>query len=327
MYEKSFRYFTAIAEEQSLSAAARRLGLSQPTLSSYLSDLESQVGMDLFLREKKKMLLTPAGKIYLDASRRILKVHDQTLHSILSLSQEMTETIIVGVTPYRGAILASEIFPLFARRYPHVRLEFREDYMLNLHTLTRKGEINLSVATHPDTEPDDFDQILNAREEVVIGVPAFHRLAHLASRTSDHLVSMDIQEFFDTPYIQMTHGNTIRTISDSIFASAGYQPTVVFTTSNNLVVNTLIRQGLGFGMVPRSLITQDDEHIVYFSMKPRYYLNLCVLTQKGRKLTEAERYFAYLIIKKEQDNPFYKPASNAYSQAIRNEFDKKEHSL
>ena len=72
MQIKNMSYIIALAECQTLSGAGKRLGISQPTLSVFLSDLEQELGMDLFIRDKKKLLLTPAGRIYLDAARRIL---------------------------------------------------------------------------------------------------------------------------------------------------------------------------------------------------------------------------------------------------------------
>ena len=62
------QYISAIAREGSLTAAARSLGVSQPALSNWLKNLEEQLGIQLVIRSKRHLVLTPAGKIYLEAA-------------------------------------------------------------------------------------------------------------------------------------------------------------------------------------------------------------------------------------------------------------------
>ena len=98
MQIKNMSYLIALAEEGTLSGAGKRLGISQPTLSVFLSGLEQELGMDLFLRDKKKLILTPAGRIYLEAAKRILATQERTLQSIRQLSATAPIELLIGVT-------------------------------------------------------------------------------------------------------------------------------------------------------------------------------------------------------------------------------------
>lgn len=320
MNTKHLEYITTIAHEGSLSAAGRKLNVSQPTLSAYLADLERRLGTDLFLREKKRLIPTRAGRIYLDAATQILAVRDRTYQTIYRLSHEPTETIVIGATPLRGSIMVAKIFPQFSRRFPNVRIQIREAYMEELRSLVKTGQVNLSLGSCYDSQSSDFDHIIISREELVLGVPAFHRLAPLASGSLDRLTAIDIRELFDSPFVLLAPGNTGRIISDNIFSTAGFTPTVVFETSNNLVVSNMIREGTGVGFLPRSAMVSDAKDIVYFSLTPRYYIQLSISAAKNRVLTEAERYFVYLVITEDQNNPQYIPACNAYARSILEEF-------
>ena len=71
MNTKHFDYFIAIAQTGSLSHASRRLGVSQPVLSRYLSGLEGELGIPLFLWDKRKLHITEAGEIYLSGVLRM----------------------------------------------------------------------------------------------------------------------------------------------------------------------------------------------------------------------------------------------------------------
>lgn len=321
---KNMLYITAIAEEGSLSKAGRKLGISQPTLSIFLSNLETYLGVDLFLRDKKQLIPTPAGKIYLDAAKRIIMVKNQTYQTIHSLTHEPTQTITVGVTPLRGSIMVAQIFPQFSRRFPNVKLVIREAYMKELRKLALSGEVNYSLGSCYDAEVPDLDYVIISKEEVVLGIPAFHRLAPLASDSLRQLTTIDIKDFEDSPFVLLSPGTTVRAISDNIFSKAAFTPTIAFETNNNLVLSNMIRQGAGVGLLPRSSMVPDAADIVYFSLTPRYYLNLAIILAKNRVLTEAERYFAYLVIKRDTDNPMYVPSGNAYTRTILQEFDEKE---
>lgn len=324
MNTKHLLYIIAIAEEGNLSKAGRKLGISQPTLSTFLSNLEGELGVDLFLRDKKQLLLTPAGKIYMDAARQILLVKDQTYQTIRHLTHTPTETITVGATPLRGSIMIAQIFPRFSKRFPDVKLDIREAYMQELRSLVRQGTVTYSLGSCYDTEVPDLDYIIVSREEVVLGVPAFHQMASLASDSHERLASIRIEDFADSPFVLLSSGTTVRSISDNIFSKAGFTPTIVFETNNNLVLSNLICQGAGAGLLPRSSMVADDNRVVYFSLTPRYYINLAIIMAKNRALTEAERYFAYLVIKQDMANPIYVPATNAHARTILQEFDEKE---
>lgn len=318
---KTMRYIIEIADAGNISMAGRKLGVSQPTLSTFLTNLENQLGMDLFIREKKRLTLTPAGKIYTDAARKILQTEEQTRQTIYRLTHQTTDTITIGATPLRGSIAVAQIFPLFSKRFPHVKIQIQEAYTEELQRLVRTGAVNYALGSCYDTEIPDLDYIITSKEEVVLGVPAFHRLAPLAAgSSSDNLVTIDIRQFSDSPFVMMSRGTTVRTISDNILSKAGLIPTIVFETNNNLVLSYMIRHGAGIGFLPCSAMAPNAEDVVYFSLQPRYYLNLGAVFAKKRILSEAERYFVYLLIRQDMENPRYIPAHNGYARNILSEF-------
>ena len=324
MQIKNMSYIIALAECQTLSGAGKRLGISQPTLSVFLSDLEQELGMDLFIRDKKKLLLTPAGRIYLDAARRILATQERTLQSIRQLGTAAPVEIRIGVTPLRGSEIASKIFSRFSSRYPLVRLRLMDGYMSHLRKMVLDGTCSFSLGTCFDTESPEFDYITLFREEVVIVVPSFHPLALRCTDThgdpTKRLPQAEPLELSDSPFILMTPGTSIRKISDYIFARAGFTPTVVYESGNNTVIKNMVRGGSGIGFQPRSLARLNDPDIAYLSLSPRVFLDLCIILKKGTILTESERYFIYLMMLNDMGDPYYTPDFNEAARAIWNEF-------
>ena len=113
---KTLSYLVAIAETGTLSGAGKKLGISQPTLSAFLSNLECELGIDLFVRNKKQMIPTPAGRIYLDASRKILAAQQQTLQSIHQLSVNDPHRCDSPARFRDGSADFLEIFSAFSHR-------------------------------------------------------------------------------------------------------------------------------------------------------------------------------------------------------------------
>ena len=142
---KDLIYITTIAEEKNLSAAGKKLSVSQPTLSTFLSGLEDRLGENLFYREKKQLLPTAAGKIYLEAAQKIIRIHDQTYFSIRRLQSPGRECITIAATPLRGSIMFASIYPVFSQRYPDIRLELRESYMGGILKQISAGEADLAL--------------------------------------------------------------------------------------------------------------------------------------------------------------------------------------
>lgn len=327
---RSMDYILAIAEQGSLSTAAHKLGVSQPTLSIFLSRLETDLGTDLFYREKKQLVPTPAGRIYLEAARRIVQVRDQTYQAIYQMTHEQREVITVGATPLRGSVLMAQVFPLFHRRFPEVKVAIREGYTGELRSLVKRGEVNLSLGSCCESENPDLDYAIFSREEILIGLPSFHQLAARALTHHGYpkdLPSLSIAELADTPFVLLAKGNTLREISDALFAQARIAPPVIFETNNNLVLSNMVRRGAGAGLIPRSVMTPDAQDIVYFSLQPRYYMNLAAFLPKARRLTLPERYLLYLFIRQDRGNPLYHSALNSRAQLIWDEFESQEGTL
>ena len=321
MNTKGLLYIMTLAREKSISAAGRKLGISQPTLSVYLSRLERSLGTDLFIRDKKWLIPTPAGKIYIETASQILEAKDQTYLAIHALTHELKETIVIGATPLRGAVLVAQIFTQFSKRYPNVKIEIKECYMKDLRNHVIAGDVDFALGSCYDSEEEDVDFIMMYKEEVILSAPSFHKLASLADKNDSKLTSIEIDRLSDSPFVLMCQGTSIRAISDSIFLAAKIKPTVVFETNNNLVLSNMIRQGAGVGLIPRSSMVNSDNKIVYFSLSPRYYLGLGAIIKKGMRLSEAERYFIYLVMKQDRNNPLYTPAYSGYIREVCHEFE------
>lgn len=324
MNTRQLTYIIAIAEKENLSGAAAELGVSQPALSKYLADLEKELNTELFLRHKKRLLLTAAGRIYVEAAKKIVSVKDQTYQTIGALSREYKDTITVGATPLRGSIAIARIFPIFCKRYPNINISIKESYMAGLKQAVINHTVDIALGTCIDLDSPDILHISACEEDLVLCVPIFHHLAPTASRDLDHLTTVDIREFQDSPFLLGGKGATIRSLSDSIFQQNQMNPTVVYESNNNLVLLNMIQSGAGVCLLPKSAMKQ-SEHIVYFSIRPRYFINLSVMVPKNHEMREEERYLTALILASDANHPRYRLNPTPMARQIMDEFRVPDH--
>lgn len=319
MNTRQLSYFLSIAEHGSLSGASCALGISQPALSKYLSQLEAELGTELFLRHNKKLYLTAAGRIYLDAAGRIISVKEQTYQMITSLSGGYQKTITVGVTPLRGAIAIAKIFPLFHKRYPHVNIEIKEQYLSNLRQSVINHSVNLALGTCIDLEDPEILYLSCHEENLVLFVPSFHPLAPLANRDPEHLTPISIDQFADTPFLLGKPGSTVRKLADIIFQQNNVRPTVVYESDNNLILKNMAQNGAGITILAKDHM-EPCSSLVYFQLNPPCFVHLTAMAPRDRELSEEERYLIALNFHAEASNPDYHFNPSPEARKILEEF-------
>ena len=120
------QYMIALAETGSITQAAKRLNISQPALSGWITALESQLGIQLVIRSKKRLIFTPAGQIYLKGCYKMMQIKQQTYNQINGLLGSENETLVISGTPNGGAKIFSAVFSSFRDKYPSVKLTYLE---------------------------------------------------------------------------------------------------------------------------------------------------------------------------------------------------------
>lgn len=315
-------YIVAIAETGNLSVAAQQLNISQPALSKYLSKLEQELRQELFFREKKRLKLTRAGRVYLEGAHKILTIRQQTLASIHELSGGERKKLSLGVTPHQGAQLIAKLYPVFNRRYPGTEFILHESYTQGIYDGLRRGEIDYGMTTVLK-DSSGLRLIPLLEEELILSVPAYHNLAPLSSDDPQCMAEIDLVEFRDAPFVLMDGTSTIGQVTVAMIEKSGFQPTVVFRSPNGYIVDQVIRSGMGVGLIPyRYAVPSND--VVYFRLKEYCSYKCCIAVRAGYQLSEEERYLTYLQLKDRENDPHIQFIWSDELLALVDEFDMTE---
>lgn len=298
MTTKQLYYLVTIADMESLSHASHVLGISQPALSKFLTEYENSLGFLLFLRYKKKLTPTAVGRYVIQCAQKILDEQTRMLQSLRAHTDGSRALIRLATAPNRGAIIYSRIYNSFSRRYPDISLSLTELYASEQPSAIQHGQIDLAIGAGKST--DKTSDLPFAREELLVSLPISHPLA---SRKRIKLADLK-----DTPFVLQGPRHSIRILAEELFREAGFSPVVTFESNDVILVDSMMHQSVGAGLVSQAHVFPCDE-LVYRPLDPPVYQTLHIRYPLGHNLTEPERFLAGLLIRERLSDSRYQANS------------------
>jgi LysR family hydrogen peroxide-inducible transcriptional activator len=173
---RQIEYFIAIAETLSFNRAAKRLNVSQPTVTTQIVAFEEALGLQLFERSRGGTVLTAVGRELLPNARRVIEEFQGMLDRAESVSRGPAGTYRLGVTPTLGPYLLPYILPSLHQRYSALKLSVRENAPRDLEVGLAAGEHDLILTALP-VDDNRLTVLPLFREPLKLVLPADHRLA------------------------------------------------------------------------------------------------------------------------------------------------------
>src|SRR6266508_2404781 len=138
------RYFVAVADEGNFSRAAAKVRVAQPSLSQQIRKLEAEIGQPLFDRLPRSVVLTEAGRCFLDYARQILASIGDARRCVDELKDAVTGKLAVGAIPTIAPYVLPELIGKFHKDYPEVTLELVEDVTDGITRRVETGELDVA---------------------------------------------------------------------------------------------------------------------------------------------------------------------------------------
>ncbi len=146
---KQLEYFLAIAENGSITKAANTLRISQPPLSLQLKSLEEELGCQLFVRDKKNMVITPKGILLREKAQEIVDKVNETLLVMQSSDEEDRYTIHLGtISSICDRVLPDKVLKL-KERFPHVEFMLHEGSTTTILDMLADGSVDFGIVREP----------------------------------------------------------------------------------------------------------------------------------------------------------------------------------
>lgn len=290
---RHLHYFRAVAREGGVTAAARTLNVSQPSISAQIRKFEQALGHELFRRQGRSMILTPEGRVVLDYADEIFR-----------LGRELEETVAarVGSRPLRfraglsatipNLVALKLLSPAFGLDEP-VRIVVREKRTDRLLADLATHELDLVLADMPIPPTVSVQAFNHPLGESPVDILAPPLLAHRVRADFPHGLN-------GQPFLVPAEGYALRRSLDDWFAANRIQPRIAAEVEDIDLINVLAEGGAGMFAAP-SIIVED--------LRIRY-----AVERIGRAEGITERFYAITA-----DRRIKHPAAMAISEAARTE--------
>ena len=287
---RSQTYFITLAEQNSLLKAAKALGISQPALSAWLNNLETELDTQLVIRSRTGIILTPAGRVYLEGSRKMIAERDRFYREARQLTGVKEEVVRIGGTASGGVRAFARLYRHFKTVMPSVTLQFVECYNRDMLDYVKKGKIDFGIGSIADPDiPEVECMIATSREHVLLvpeGFDGYYDPSNL--RIDEEFPKADLDRFRNVPFIMPSEQVSFYEALNRLFEQADYRPNIIFQTSNTGALYSMIKAGNGIGVVSRTSFSPLD-HVAPYSFDPPFLIYGITAYKKGRILTKAEQ--------------------------------------
>ncbi|SCL40024.1 DNA-binding transcriptional regulator, LysR family [Micromonospora rhizosphaerae] len=241
---RHIRTFHEVVRARSYSKAAQALGYTQPAITQQMKALERAVGTPLCTRVGRRLRLTEAGETLARHTENILGSMSVAREQMAAIARLHTGRVRVCAFPSANATLVPEAMALLAVEHPGIRVELLEDEPPDSLRRVVQGESDLTLAfTYPgmrEEVPEDLVEVPLLEDELTVLLPGGHPLAERHE--------VELADLAEERWI----AGCLRCRTNFLHecAQLGFTPDIVFTTDDNLAVQSLVAQGLGVAMMP-----------------------------------------------------------------------------
>lgn len=257
---RQLRQFVVLATELNYRKAAARLHMTQPPLSVAIKRLETEIGADLFERDRLGVRLTVAGGAFLREAKRLLEGADAALQTARDAAEGRMGALRVCAVPSAALNLLPRILPEFTRRFPHIRLRLTSGSTVGILAGLQRGELDAAFLVPPASGVPGIAITGLQRERLALAVPAGHRVAGMKSAR--------LSDLSDETLVTLAHSDSPGFAGEIVAACqrAGFHPRVLQESSHALISLPLIAAGLGVAIVPAALRRIAIDNVAYVDL-------------------------------------------------------------
>lgn len=282
---QALRALTAIHDTGSFSLAAKELFITQPAISKRISSIEAELSVKLIDRHASPIALTEAGAILLASAERILVEVANAEDQIRSLENEVGGRLRIGTSHHIGIHRLPPVLRSYTNNFTEVELDLKFMDSEEARDHVESGLLELAVVTLPETIPSHLltSEIWSDPLEIVI--PRDHPLAKSNTATPDSLALH--------PAILPAKGTITRAVLESALAPFDAEISVAMDTNYLETIKMMVSVGLGWSVLPSSMITSELVPIAVKGLNMRRSLG--TLRLKHRSLSRAAASFLDII--------------------------------
>ncbi len=259
-------YFYEILNCGNLSAAAKKLGISQPALSKYLNKLENDLEFPLFDRTRTPFVLTEHGKLYLDYAKKADACEKEFREKINDINNLKIGSITVAGAVSSNICYLSDATADFLQKYPNIKVHVRDMRVHDIYDIAKNDEVDFFITPERHNN-DGFVYIPFHTEKLYLCVPSSYeineKLADIQVPITDILSGKARTTVYDPidgsalnglPFVLLEENTHIRKMSEKIFSQWALSPERYIVASQMMTTFAMTVRGSGISFITESIL-------------------------------------------------------------------------
>lgn len=281
------KYFLAVAREETISGAAESLHMTQPPLSKQLKALENQLGKQLFIRGKRKIILTKEGMILKERAEEIIALLEKTKEEISKADGSIRGEVHIGVGETKSMRFIAQIVKELQAQYPKIRCNISSGDNCDVRDLHEKGIIDFGTLLEP-IDKNKYDYLK---------LPQSNTWGLLMRKDNPiaQLESIDPETLKQTPLICPRQSIIENTLSKWLGHDCETL-NIVSTHSLSSTPSPMVEEGVGCSLTLNELLDlADDSPLCFRPLEPKLEASLFIVWKKHQIFSNAAEIFFSIL--------------------------------
>jgi DNA-binding transcriptional LysR family regulator len=293
---RHLKYFCAVAEQRSFSAASRQLNVSQSGVSGQILDLEHELGFALFRRNKREVALTAEGAAFYEEAREILDRTSRAVEIASKVAQGVCGRVAVGLCGPVTAPFLPKLIRSFRKLHPGVTLSLRERHPVEQLDALLNQEIDIGFARsiRPDLKHLVQHELL-FREPIIAAIPKAHALSSLDTVPIRQLAKERLVFYFREASPEIYDAIT------TLCQKARFSPRIVDTPRSWQSVLTMVEAEEGIALIPHCVQYLRSDDVVFRRLREQQCHVDALIAWRAHGLTRPQQALLELLRSKKAD--------------------------
>lgn len=282
---RQIQYFIEVAKREHVTEAAHTLHVAQSAISRQIANLETELGVSLFIREGRNVKLTSVGKIFLQHAEMAVHEIEMAKQKIKEFLDPERGTIRVGFTSSLAANPLPAVISAFRSRYPDIGFQLRQGAYKQLIDSVINGEIDLAFLGPVPTQEKNVRSHIFFAENIFALLPSKHPLAKQQT--------LRLNQLQEDTFVLFPPGFILRNIVVNACSQMGFEPKVSFEGEDIDAIKGLVAAGLGVTLLPEVTLIDNmpRETVKIPIIEPNVTRTVGIIIPTNRDLPPSEKLF------------------------------------
>ena len=244
-----YRTMVQIVESETLVRAADVLHLTQPTVTRHVQQLERQLGMNVFDRIGKRLVLNHAGEVVYRYAKSLLSIEQKMADELSALGDPEVGTVYLGAGLTPSIYLLPPLLAWYRRRHPRVQFQVKSGSSDEVWANLQQREVDIGIVTTVDALWTDVHAVPLMRDPLLLVAPPGHPLVRQQT--------VNFVEVSKYPFVLMREGSGLRRMILDMALRLEVDIHVAMETDSLESLNRLVQNGVGLSFLPQSSVADD----------------------------------------------------------------------